>query len=291
MPPRIERRRNRRPRSVKPVANSAPADGWFSGHTRRLTRPSRGVLPQMGSVSESALPSLAAIVHTRNAEGDEPSDAFSWGGGGTMSVPRSREGPVAATQSDRVPELPSRRLVASALICPLVKLPVRSLRRRHLHPYPRCLASRFEPVRWRLLHDFPRATSRLRLLPRAGLSSPVVVVPLGAVYRSCLSAAMHATAGAREGGGALLCVPAGTPLVEAKARTAEALLCGVVTSLHIRSSRSKPPSRLLPVCANERRHGFGVPSSTARFVTCHRSVAPPCPMSASKPPIPGREAA
>jgi hypothetical protein len=53
-----------------------------------------------------------------------------------LSVPRSRAGPVGAAQRDRVPEMPSRRLVASALIRPIVRLPVRSLRRRHLHPYP-----------------------------------------------------------------------------------------------------------------------------------------------------------
>ncbi len=54
----------------------------------------------------------------------------------------------------------SRWLVASALIHLIVKLPVRSLRRRHRHPYPCRLRSRFESARRRLLHDFARATSR-----------------------------------------------------------------------------------------------------------------------------------
>jgi hypothetical protein len=58
------------------------------------------------------------------------------GGAHLLSAPRSRAGPVGAAQRDRVPEMPSRRLVASALIRPIVKLPVRSLRRRHLHRYP-----------------------------------------------------------------------------------------------------------------------------------------------------------
>jgi hypothetical protein len=69
------------------------------------------------------------------------------GGAHLLSVPRSRAGPVDAAQSDRVPEMPSRRLVASALIRPMAKLPVRSLRRRHLHPYPCRLPSRSEPAR------------------------------------------------------------------------------------------------------------------------------------------------
>ena len=69
------------------------------------------------------------------------------GGAHLLSVPRSRAGPVDAAQSDRVPEMPSRRLVASALIRPMAKLRVRSLRRRHLHPSPCRLPSRSEPAR------------------------------------------------------------------------------------------------------------------------------------------------
>ena len=53
----------------------------------------------------------------------------------------------------------SRRLVASAVIRPIEKLPVRSLRRRHLHPYPCRLPSRSEPARCRILHDFARTMS------------------------------------------------------------------------------------------------------------------------------------
>ncbi len=82
------------------------------------------------------------------------------GGVHLLSVPRSRAGPVGAAQCDRVPEMPPRRLVASALTRPIVKLPVRSLRRRHLHPYPCRLPSRSEPARGRLLHDFAHTMSR-----------------------------------------------------------------------------------------------------------------------------------
>ena len=82
------------------------------------------------------------------------------GGAHLLSVPRLCAGPVDAAQSDRVPEMPSRRLVASALIRPMVKLRVRSLCRRHLHPYPCRLPSRSEPARCRLLHDFAHTTSR-----------------------------------------------------------------------------------------------------------------------------------
>lgn len=56
------------------------------------------------------------------------------GGAHLLSVPRSRAEPVGAAQSDRVPGMASRRLVASALIRPIVKLPFCSLRRRHLYP-------------------------------------------------------------------------------------------------------------------------------------------------------------
>jgi hypothetical protein len=82
------------------------------------------------------------------------------GGAHLLSTPRSRAGPVGAAQSDRVPEMPSRRLVASAVIRPIVKLPVRSLHRRHLHPYPCRLPSRSGPARCRLLHDFAHTMSR-----------------------------------------------------------------------------------------------------------------------------------
>ncbi len=72
-------------------------------------------------------------------------------------ISQLREG---AAQSDRVPGMTSRRFVASALIRPIAKLPVGSLRRRHLYPYPCRLPSRSEPTRCRLLHDFAHATSR-----------------------------------------------------------------------------------------------------------------------------------
>jgi hypothetical protein len=86
------------------------------------------------------------------------------GGAHLLSAPRSRAGPVGAAQSDRVPEMPSRWLVASALIRPIAKLPVRSLRRRHLHPYPCRLPSRSGPARCRLLHDFAHTMSRSEAL-------------------------------------------------------------------------------------------------------------------------------
>ena len=83
-----------------------------------------------------------------------------------MSPPRSRAGPVGTAQRDRVPVMPPRRLVASALICPIAKLLVRSLRRRHSHPchFP----SRSEPARCRVLHDIipaPRDRPPIALLP------------------------------------------------------------------------------------------------------------------------------
>ncbi len=82
------------------------------------------------------------------------------GGAHLLSVPRSRAGPVGAAQSDRVPGMASRQLVASALIRRIVKLPVRSLRRRHLHPYPCRLPSRSGPARCHLLHDFAHTVGR-----------------------------------------------------------------------------------------------------------------------------------
>jgi hypothetical protein len=86
------------------------------------------------------------------------------GGAHLLCAPRSRAGPVGAAQSDRVPEMPSRRLVASALIRSIAKLPVRSLRRRHLHPYPCRLPSRSGPARCRLRHDFAHTMSRSEAL-------------------------------------------------------------------------------------------------------------------------------
>ncbi len=104
--------------------------------------------------------------------------------------------------------------------------------------------------------------SRSRLVPRAGLPPPGVVVPLRAAFRSVLSAAMQETAGAREGGGADLRLRGRAPQVEPKTRTAEARLPGMVAGLDITARRSNPPAPLLPVCANGRRHGVGVSSST-----------------------------
>ncbi len=75
-----------------------------------------------------------------------------------LSLPRSRAGPVGTAQRDRVPEMPPRRLVASALIGPIVKPPVRYLRRRHSHPCH--LPSRSESARCRVLHDFARTMNR-----------------------------------------------------------------------------------------------------------------------------------
>ncbi len=97
-----------------------------------------------------------------------------------LSVPGSRAGPVGAAQRDRVPEMPSRRLVASALIRPIVNLPVRSLRRRHLHPYP-CrppsrLRARTEPRQGAHAscpgQGFRRPTWSYHSEPRTGPSSP-----------------------------------------------------------------------------------------------------------------------
>jgi hypothetical protein len=82
------------------------------------------------------------------------------GGVHLLSVPRSRAGSVGAAQRDRVPEMPSRQLVASALLRPIAKLPVCSLRRRHLHPYPCRLPSRSGPTRCHLFHDFAHTVGR-----------------------------------------------------------------------------------------------------------------------------------
>jgi hypothetical protein len=90
------------------------------------------------------------------------------GGANLLSFPRSRAGPVGAAQSDRVPAMPPRRLVASALIRPIMELPVRSLRRRHLHPFPFSLPSRSDPARCRLLHDFAHTMSRGEALAPVG---------------------------------------------------------------------------------------------------------------------------
>ena len=95
------------------------------------------------------------------------------GGTHLLSLPRSRAGPVGTAQRDPVPEMPPRRLVASALICPIVKLPVRSPRRRHSHPCR--LPSRSEPARCRVLHDFTPAPRdrplRLRFFPFARMGA------------------------------------------------------------------------------------------------------------------------
>ena len=135
------------------------------------------------------------------------------GGAHLLSVPGSRARPVGATQSDRVPEMPSRRLVASAPIRPMVKLPVRVRRRRRLHPVPCRLSSRSEPARGRLLHDFAHSTSRSEALtplaPRRAFATRCGRIPSAPPDRSVPSAAMHATTGAREGGGADLRVRGG----------------------------------------------------------------------------------
>ena len=77
-----------------------------------------------------------------------------------LSIPHSRARPVGAAERDRVPGMASRRLVASTLIRPVVKLRVRSLGRRHLHLYPCRVPPRSEPARCRLLHDFAHTISR-----------------------------------------------------------------------------------------------------------------------------------
>ncbi len=153
--------------------------------------------------------------------------------------------------------MPSRWLVASALIRPMVKLPVRSLRRRHSRPYPCRLPSRSEPARCRLLWDFAHAPSRGEALtPLApGRAS---AARCGRTTRSRVRVRpfrCHACdgRGTRGWGGADLRVRGGAPLVEPKTRTAEALLGGVVAGLHTRTPRSNPPAPLLPVCANGRR--------------------------------------
>jgi len=191
------------------------------------------------------------------------------GGAHLLPVPRLRAGPFDAAQSDRVPIMPSRRLVASAPIRPIVKLPVRSLRRRHLHPSPCRLPSRSEPARCRLLHDFAHTMGRSRLLPRAGLPPPVVIVPLGAAYRSVPSAAMRPTAGPRGGGGADLRVRGGAPLVEPKTRRAEARLPAVLAGLHTRTPRSNPPAPLCPARSRQDCRVVVVSSSTPGLVTFH----------------------
>ena len=114
--------------------------------TRRRSRGLASRTEPVGDASE--VPSQGALLRCSQSLGL------------TCSVPRSRAGPVGAAQRDRVPGMPSRRLVASALIRPIVRLPVRSLRRRHLHPYPCRLPSRSEPARCRLLHDFAHTMSR-----------------------------------------------------------------------------------------------------------------------------------
>ncbi len=79
-----------------------------------------------------------------------------------LSLPRSRAGPVGTAQRDRVPEMPPRRLVASAPIFLIVKLSVRSLRRRHSHPCH--LPSGSEPARCRVLYDFAHTMNLVEAL-------------------------------------------------------------------------------------------------------------------------------
>ena len=86
------------------------------------------------------------------------------GGPHLLSVPQSRAGAVGAAQSDRVPEMPSRRLVALALIRRTVKFPGRSQCRRRLLSYPCHLPSRSALARCRLLHNLPHTMSRGEVL-------------------------------------------------------------------------------------------------------------------------------
>jgi hypothetical protein len=129
------------------------------------------------------------------------------------------------------------------------------------------------------------AGRRSRLLPRAGLPPPVVVVPLGAACRSVLSAAMRPTAGPREGEGADLRVRGGAPLVEPKTRTAEALLPGVVAGLHTRTARPNPPAPLCPARSRQDCRGGGASSSTPGLVTAHGSAAPRNPRNSGFFPV------
>ena len=115
------------------------------------------------------------------------------GGAHLLSLPRSRAGSVGTAKRDRVPEMPPRRLVASALICPIVKLPVRSLRRRHLHPCH--LPSKSEPARCRVLHDFTPA-------PRDRL--PALLLPICANGRQPASVFRRAARGSSPFTGELL---------------------------------------------------------------------------------------
>ncbi len=87
------------------------------------------------------------------------------GGAHLLSVPRARAGPIGAVQSERVPVMPSCRLVASAPIHPFVKLLIRSLRRCYSHPLPCRLPSRSEPARCRLIHNFAHTMNRAALTP------------------------------------------------------------------------------------------------------------------------------
>jgi hypothetical protein len=112
-----------------------------------------------------AWPHVTHGVSRRCVRGVVPgcaSPVLAIGGTHLLSLPRSRAGPVGTAQRDRVPEMPPRRLVASALICPIVKLPVRSLRCRHSHSCH--LPSRSAPARCRLLHDFAHTMSRSEAL-------------------------------------------------------------------------------------------------------------------------------
>jgi hypothetical protein len=200
------------------------------------------------------------------------------GGAHLLSAPRSRAGPVGAAQRDRVPEMPPRRLVASALICPIVKLPVRSLRRRHLHPYPCRLPSRSGPARCRLLHDFAHTMSRSKALTplapgrasaaRCGHTtrSRVPVRPfLGDACDRRGTRGWGSPSHVR--GEAPQVVRGGAPQVEPKTRTAKALLVRVVADLHTRTPRSNSPAPLCPARSRQDCCGGGVSPSMPGLVT------------------------
>ncbi len=92
----------------------------------RTLRRSRGTAPRTEPVADgSEGPSQGGA-----------SPVLAIAGAHLVSVPRSRARPVGAAQCDRVPEMASGRLVASARMRPIVKLPVPALCRRHLRPYP-----------------------------------------------------------------------------------------------------------------------------------------------------------
>ncbi len=167
--------------------DESAATALSKGPLRRYPRGPEGEPPRDCRRLHSNLPSHAPLVvwprvthgacrgRVRGTLPGCASPVLAIGGAHLLSAPRSRTGPVGAAQRDRVPEMPSRRLVASTPIRPIVKLPVRSLRRRHLHPYTRRFPSRSGPARCRLLHDLAHAASRgepLTPLAWAGLPAP-----------------------------------------------------------------------------------------------------------------------